>query len=240
MEQVTQEEPQDIGVAGRMVRVFYAPGETFEAVSRRHTWVDWFAPVLLIALLSLVATHMTLPIIQQMQVEVLQEKLQDMPEENRQKVMEQAQKASVISAMVMVPVGAFALLFILAGVLLLLTNFILGGDATYGQMLAVWGYSSLIGIIALIVRVPLMLAKQTMAIHTGPGVLVPEHMLETFLGRLLAGVDLFTFWQVCVLAIGVAAVANFATRKAFVALLVLWVAWVVVKAALGGLVPMFG
>ena len=240
MEQVTQEEPQDIGVAGRMVRVFYAPGETFEAVSRRQTWVDWFAPMLLIALLSLVATHMTLPIIQQMQVEVLQEKLQDMPEENRQKVMEQAQKASVISAMVMVPVGAFALLFILAGVLLLLTNFILGGDATYGQMLAVWGYSSLIGIIALIVRVPLMLAKQTMVIHTGPGVLVPEHMLETFLGRLLAGVDLFTFWQVCVLAIGVAAVANFATRKAFVALLVLWVAWVVVKAALGGLVPMFG
>ena len=240
MEQVTQEEPQDIGVAGRMVRVFYAPGETFGAVSRRHTWVDWFAPVLLIALLSLVATHMTLPIIQQMQVEVLQEKLQDMPEENRQKVMEQAQKASVISAMVMVPVGAFALLFILAGVLLLLTNFIHGGDATYGQMLAVWGYSSLIGIIALIVRVPLMLAKQTMVIHTGPGVLVPEHMLETFLGRLLAGVDLFTFWQVCVLAIGVAAVANFATRKAFVALLVLWVAWVVVKAALGGLVPMFG
>ena len=55
MEQIAEEEVQDIGLAGRMVGVLYAPSETFEAVRRQSSWLDWFVPVLLVTLLSLVS-----------------------------------------------------------------------------------------------------------------------------------------------------------------------------------------
>ena len=55
MEEMEEEEFQDIGLVGRMVRVFYAPSETFEAVRRQSSWLDWFVPVLLVTLLSLVS-----------------------------------------------------------------------------------------------------------------------------------------------------------------------------------------
>ena len=83
--------------------------------------------------------------------------------------------------------AGFILLFIIAGILLLIARYGLGGEVSYGQMLAVWGYSSLIGIIAIIVRTPLMLAKETAMVYTGLGMLIPDEMLKTFLGRVLAG-----------------------------------------------------
>jgi hypothetical protein len=38
---------QEIGIIGRMLRIFYAPGETFEAVAQQRSTVDWLAPAIL-------------------------------------------------------------------------------------------------------------------------------------------------------------------------------------------------
>jgi len=235
--QLDQEDyqPQDLSLINRMIRVFFAPSETYEAVSLRHSWLDWFVPVVLVIALSLVALQITMPVIMETQKEVLQERLKDMPEEQRQQTMDMMQKTGGIASMVTVPVLGFILLFIIAGILLLIARFGLGGEVSYGQMLAVWGYSSLIGIIAIIVRTPLMLAKETAMVHTGLGMLVPDEMMKTFLGRVLAGVDLFTFWQICVASVGLAVLTRNTTSKALVFLLILWAIWILIQAALGGL-----
>lgn len=237
MTQLDQEDyqPQDLSLVNRMIRVFSAPSETFEAVGMRHSWLDWFVPVVLVIALSLVALQITMPVIMETQKEVLQERLKDMPEEQRQQSMEMMQKTGGIASMVAVPVLGFILLFIIAGILLLIARYGLGGEVSYGQMLAVWGYSSLIGIIGIIVRTPLMLAKETAMVHTGLGMLVPDEMMKTFLGRVLAGVDLFTFWQLCVASVGMAVLTRNSTSKALVFLLILWAIWILIQAALGGL-----
>ena len=242
MEQIAEEEVQDIGLAGRMVGVFYAPSETFEAVRRQSSWLDWFVPVLLVALLSLVMAYITMPIIMQTQAEQLQERLQDRPEmsEEQLEMVAKMQGVGKVVGLVTAPIGAFVVLFVIGAVLLLLAKVILGAEATYGQMLAVVGYASLIGIISMIVRVPLMLAKETAVIHMGPGVLVSEEMGKTFLGRLLAGIDLFTFWEVCIMGIGIAVIGTLSKKKAIGSMLVLWVIWVFVKAGLGGFGAMLG
>jgi len=239
VEQLEQEDYGDIGLAGRMIRVFFAPSETFEAVRQRSGWLDWFAPVVLVVVVSLVAAQIAMPVIQRTSEEVLQEQFKNMPEAQRQEMIGKMQGISQISTLVVIPVGAFALLFIIAGVLLLVSRYGLGGQVAYGQMLAVWGYSSLVGIAAAVVRTPLMLAKDTAMVHTGLGIFASEEMLKTFPGRLLAGVDLFLFWQICIAAIGLAVLSGSSTRKALVCLVILWGLWLVIQAGLGGLGSLF-
>jgi len=235
--QLDQEDyqPEDLSLVNRMIRVFFAPSETYEAVALRSSWLDWFVPIVLVIALSLVALQITMPVIMETQKEVLQERLKDMPEEQRQQTVEMMQKTGGIASMITVPVLGFVFLFIIAGILLLIGRYGLGGEVTYGQMLAVWGYSSLIGIIAIIVRTPLMLAKETAMVYTGLGMLLPDEMLKTFFGRVLAGIDLFTFWQIGVASIGLAILTRSTTSKALVFLLILWGIWILIQAALGGL-----
>jgi hypothetical protein len=238
--QLDQEEGGDLGLAGRMVRVFYAPGETFAAVRQRCGWTDWFAPVLLMAVLGVAGLQLAMPVIQQTQREMLQERLKQMPnmsEEQRAAALKMAEKSTGPATLVMVPVSAFAILFILGGVLLLVARLLLHGEATYAQTLAVWGYATLIGIPALLVRIPLMLAKQTAVVHLGPGVFVSDEAMKTFAGRFVAGIDLFSFWQVAVAAVGLAVLTGAPARKALIPLLVLWALWIAGQAAMGGLMP---
>lgn len=234
-EQLSREEDQVIGLAGRMVRVFYAPGETFEAVGQRTTWLDWFIPTLLFLLVTAAAVQLTMPLILQAQSEVLQEQFKTLPEEQRQQMLAQMQGVTRISTAVAAPISVFVMLFVAGGVLLLVARYALEGKVRYGQMLAVWGYASLVGIIGLLVRTPLMLAKDTTDVHTGLGVFVPDEMLKTFPGRLLAGVEVFGFWQFCLIGIGLATLTGVSTRRGLVPVLLLWALWILIQASLGGL-----
>lgn len=236
MEQPVSEEDRRRSLIGRMTCLFWAPGETFEAVRRQAGWLDWFAPVLLVVILNLISLQIAKPVIQATQQEVLQERLKTLPEEQRQRAMAMAQKTGSIAALIGVPVSTFAILFVAGGVLLLIARFWLGGQTvTYSQTLAVWGYSSLVGALALLVRTPLMLAKNTAIVYTGLGVFVADEAMKTFVGRFVAGFDLFSFWQLCLAAIGLAVLTDTSIRRAFVPLLVLWFLWIAGQAALGGL-----
>lgn len=236
MEQQEETSGAELGLCGRMVRVFTAPERTFEAVARRTSWTDWFVPVLVVVLVAMLAALLTMPAIQATQQEMLQERMKNMTPEQREATARMgAGSMAVISTMIGVPVGSFAVLFIVAGVLLLVARYGLGGAVTYAQMLAVWGYSSLVGLVAIAVRTPLVMAKGTMMVFTGPGVFLPDTALQTFGGRFVAGLDLFVFWQLFVVAVGLATLTRSTTRRALIPLLALWLLWLAGSAALGGL-----
>ena len=58
------EAPQaEMSVVGRMLRVFYAPSETFEAVSEQRSAADWLVPTALVAAVVTVAALLVLPIV---------------------------------------------------------------------------------------------------------------------------------------------------------------------------------
>jgi len=240
MESFEQEDRQGPGLVGRMISIFTAPSETFEAVGRRATWIDWFAPVMLVTALTLVSVQITLPVLQRTQSRMLQEQLKDMPQDERERAMTMARSAGTIGMMVGAPVASFIVLFVAGGVLFLIARFGFGGQVTYGQMLAVWGYSSLVGIAGLIVRTPLVLIKGTAMISTGPGLFLSEAMLKTFLGRFLSAADFFMAWQLVVASIGVATLSRVRTTRALAVLFLLWLVWLVIRAALGGLTGMTG
>ena len=226
-------EDSGTGITGRMIRTFTAPGETFASVRERMTWQDWFAPTLVVVVVGLVATILTLPAAMETGSEMMQEQYGEMTDEQRA-MMEQMQAAAPAMTLVSVPIVSFLWLFLVGGVMLLVANPILGGEANYGQMLAVTAYASLVKVVQTIVTVPLMLATGTIVV-IGPGLLLPEEMVGTFAGRVLSGLEVFMLWQVLVMAVGTGVMAGRSTRKALVPLLILWAVWIVVQAGLGGL-----
>lgn len=232
----------DVGLLGRMLRTFYAPAETFEAVQRRHSHMDWLVPVLLAAIVATGTQYMNLPIQQKMQAKAVAEmsagkNMTDEQIAQQRAVMEKMSGFSSVASLVGVPVVTFIMVFIFSGVLLLIARFGLGGDVSYGQMLAVEGYSMLISVPQNIILTPIREARETLMVTLGPGLLLGEEMGATFIGRVIGGIDIFQLWQIVVIAIGLSILARAAFGKTLGMLLAVWAVFLAGGAALGGLIP---
>ena len=87
-----------------------------------------------------------------------------------------------------------------------------GGTATFKQLFAVVAHTGPIGVLAQLFTVPMNFAQGSMTSKTNLAVFLP--MTEgTFLGRLLATIDLFLVWQLIVLAIGLGVLTGAAPSR---------------------------
>ena len=238
MENAATESAPRIGLIGRMIRVFYVPRETFEAVAASRTAIDWVAPAAVSAIVALVAAVAIMPLAMEEGAKAIQEQMQgqELSDEQREMMEKMAGPGQAIG-LVMAPVGSFVVLFISA-LLLLGAGRIAGADVGYSGMLTVSAYSSLVQALKGIIVTPLMLSKKSMEVHTGLGLLLPTEMMNSFTGRFLAGIEIFTVWQVVIVAVGISALGNVDTRKALVPVLVLSLIWLMIAAGLGGLQQM--
>jgi len=131
----------------------------------------------------------------------------------------------------MVPIGMFFSLVVVAGVLLVFSRYLFNKEVDYRQMLAIKGYATLVLIPEWIVRVPLILIEGTADVYTGPGAFVPAEMANSFFGKMLIGINLFDIWQIWIMGIGLAAMSKVSVRKATLLLLILWGLWIMGGAA---------
>ena len=232
----------DIGIVGRMIRVFYAPAETFEAVQRGHSRMDWFIPVLLAALVTVGSQYMTLPVAQKMQAKAVAAATagQDLTPEQiaqQREMMAKMSGVTSIGTLVAAPVMIFVMVFAFSGVLLLVGRYALGGDVTYGQMLAVEGYAMVISILQNVVLTPIRQARESLMVTLGPGLFLDKEMLATYVGRLINGIDIFVVWQIVVIGIGLSILARASLGKTLGILFAIWALFVAGGAALAGFAP---
>ena len=237
MESEATQSPQ-IGLIGRMIRVFHAPRETFEAVAASRTAIDWVAPAAVSAVVAFAAAVAIMPLAMEEGAKAIQEQMQgqEFSDEQREMMEKMAGPGQAIG-LVIAPVGSFAVLFVSALVLLGAAR-IAGAGIGYSGVLTVSAYSSLVQALKGIIVTPLMLSKKSMEVHTGLGLLLPAEMMNSFAGRFLAGIEIFSLWQVVIVAVGISALGNVDTRKALVPVLVLWLIWLLIAAGLGGLQQM--
>ena len=237
MEGEATQSPQ-IGLIGRMIRVFHAPRETFESVAASRTAIDWVAPAAVSAVVAFAAAVAIMPLAMEEGAKAVQEQMQgqELSDEQREMMEKMAGPGQAIG-LVMAPVGSFVVLFISA-LLLLGAAKIAGAGIGYPGMLTVSAYSSLVQALKGIIVTPLMLSKKSMEVHTGLGLLLPAEMMNSFAGRFLAGIEIFSLWQVVIVAVGISALGNVDSRKALVPVLVLWLIWLLIAAGLGGLQQM--
>ena len=228
----TTEERRELGIIERMLRTFHAPSETFAAMKHSHSWHDWFVPSLVVAVVTLISAVFLMPVMEQLSAEAMSQMMRDVPPEQQQ-MMEgmkgPLQVVGVIAAFFLV----FLWLVVVGALLLLLSNFILGGNATFSQMMGVFAYASLIGVVQTVIVTPWIMTAESIEVYTGLGILLSGPP-STFLSHLVAGIDFFTIWQIIILAIGMATMADLDSRRSLIALLVTWGVYLIGKAGLSG------
>ena len=204
------EAPQaEMSVVGRMLRVFYAPSETFEAVAEQRSAADWLVPTIIVALAIFFSTYLTSPIYV---AEAMEQMKQQMPAEQRGEMA--GGDAIRISGLIAAPVMTFVMLFIGAAIYLLVGK-LLGGLLGYGHCLALVAYTSLISILQHIVKTPLVLANETMNVQLGLGMFLSEEAQKSFGGALLSLIDPFIVWMIVIAGLGLSIVGQIERSRAY-------------------------
>ncbi|MDE2736300.1 MAG: YIP1 family protein [Gemmatimonadota bacterium] len=204
------EAPQaEMSVVARMLRVFYAPSETFEAVAEQRSATDWLVPTVIVAAVIFVSTYLTSPIYVAEAMEQIREQT---PTE--QPNVEGTGDAIRISGLIAAPVMTFVMLFIGAAIYLLVGK-LLGGLLGYSQCLALVAYTSLISILQHVVKTPLVLANETMDVQMGLGMFLAEEARQSFGGHLLSLIDPFVVWMVVIAGLGLSIVGQIERSRAY-------------------------
>ena len=212
MEEMVQE--KKIGLVGRMLRIFYAPSQTFAVVRRQQNWLDWFVPTLVVIIATVGSSNYIMAIFQ----------LQ----------LENAPAGMPVHMWIVnilaIPGSIFVFLFSGSLLLFIGVRFALGCEVSYRQMLAMFAYTSLLTIMELGVGV--LLYKVRLHSTISLGLSLPEDMLKTFVGQFINGLTPFTLWRVYIVAIGITIIANIAFRKAAISALALWILWLCILTAI--------
>jgi hypothetical protein len=224
-----------LGFGGKFWSIFVDPRKTFASIGRNHEWI------ILLVLASLIAIGGYVPVkdyVRQSQLDMMEQYFESHPQ------ISEDQRAEILQSvndrfdnpmnLLWVPVGFAVRLFIVAGVMLFLANIIFGGSTGYLKMLNATGWVLMITLPATIVTVPLVMAKGSMDVSLGLGVLAGAGMGD-FLKTFLKAFDLFTLWQVWLSGVAIAVLAPTSTSKGFWGIFIAWMVWVLAQSGLSAI-----
>ena len=226
----------------RLLNMFYAPVDTFKAFVKQRDWKDLWIPLIILALAGLISSVILKDLTVDYQLDRIEQAIENsdrIPDSQKEEILDQQLKrvldpspiAKVLTFVVAALTTPIRVLF-LALLTLLVGNFILGGEAKYGDMLVLSGYVYLINILELVVKVPLMLNKWDMEVFTGLGLLGVGEFGE-FAYHFLAGLDIFAFWRVILFGIGMGVIYKKATGPYLIAMTVVWLVIIAISAGMG-------
>jgi hypothetical protein len=229
-----------MGFGAKLWNLFVDPRRTFASVGRNHEWIVLWALVSVIA----IGTYLPIkPIVRQDQIKNIEERLNENPQvtpEQRQEIVERVENQFDNPLFLLfVPVSHLVMLFVVSGILLFIGNILLGGSIGFQKMLNAYAWTMMIAIPAGIVTVPMVLAKGSLDVSLGLGVLTSADT-GAFVKSLLSSVEIFAVWQVWLSAVAVSVLAPAKTNKAFWSIASAWLIWIIAKAGLATLGIQFG
>jgi hypothetical protein len=192
-----------MGLVSRFIGVLTSPKATFEAVAANPKWLG-----MLVLTTLIVAVGVTLPMTtdagrkaaldnQVQQMENFGMQVNDQMYADMSRRIAFAAYTTFISILIIGPVISVILAGILFGVFTLM-----GGQAHFKQLFAVYVHSTAVSALAQIFTGPLNYFRGSVSSATNLAVALPMISEQSYLGRLLGMVDVFVSWWVIVLAIG--------------------------------------
>ena len=226
--------PPKVNHVARLLGVFHSPGETFADIAKAPTfWLPMLLLTVLGAATFIAAAQRIGP--EQLVRKEMARFADRIPPERLQEAVDRSVRffwTRYAAVFVVSPIIFLAA----AGVILILANFVFGGSSSFKQMVAVvthgWlpgGLSALVGIVVIFLKAPEDIDLQNL-IAANLGVIVPSETSK-FLHAVATSLDLFVFWQIFLIATGVAATAKLSFTKSLIAVLIPWVLLVLIKSA---------
>jgi hypothetical protein len=235
--------PERQGLLSVFVNVFVEPRAAFQQVAVAPRW--WFPMALIIVAtfvyMSLFSTRIGWDNFIRQQVE-RNERMQEMPADQRERAIEMQMKFVPIWGMVGPPVFISVGMAVTAGVLVFVFRTLLDGSVRFGQALGVVAWSSVPGLLSTAAALAVMLLKNPAdfdlanPVGFNIGFYLPEGT-SAWIVSLGNSIDLFSFWTILLLATGMAVVTRKSWGTALGGILLPWAIYLVCKV---GWSAMFG
>jgi len=195
-----------LSLLARFIGIITAPKETFQSVAAHPRWFG-----MLLICTVLIAVCAALPMTTdagkeatlRQQVEGMESfgmTVSDQQYEGMRRGMAFAPYTTAGAVLVFTPIMTLAF----AGIMYLVFNVMMGGDATFKQMFAVFAHATVISTLAQLFTGPLNYFRGAVTSAINLAVLLPMIDPKSFAGRVLGMTDLFMIWYILVLAIGLA------------------------------------
>ena len=231
---MTEESPGDNGapeqaadlpsLPARIAQVFFSPAALFDKLKARPAWIGALVTIVVVSLI----VQILFP--EELLRQLVMEQLGDNPEQAQiDAAMRLAGIFRYVGPVVFTPILAV----VLAGLVLLIWNLILGGEASFAQTMSISTHTLFIPTLGGLLTVPLMIAAGDATVALSLDLLLPGLDEEGFLYGFLHGLNLFSIWAAVVLGIGVSRLYPKASAgSAALAILSLYVVFKAVSAAL--------
>ena len=219
------------GLFARFIGVLTAPRATFEKIVPSPTV---FGALALVALTAAVVSTVF------MNTEVgrtaFTQAMQERASANTQLSPEQLQRMEQVAPYIRAFAGAAPIIFVpiammvISAVLFVVFNVLMGGTATFRQMMSVVSHSQFVSVVGTLVTYLLNFMRGTMTSTTNLSAFMPNVDEHNFVYRLARSVDLFLIWWLVVLAIGLSVLYRRKTSGVAVTLFSIYGAIVVLVA----------
>ena len=238
---ITPESVPQVSSVGRIFGVIFSPKATFESIVQRPTWI---LPLLLISVISIVTVFIFgqrvgwrgFMIRQDQQNSRLQKQMDQMTPDQRDKMLDQQTKIAPIFGYVGAVLGIFVAPVVVAAVLMVAFNMMVGGGIRFKTSLGIVAHSwvtaligGLLGILVLFLKDPSTIDIQHL-VATNAGAFLSDDAPK-WQESLLSSFDLFTFWSMILMSIGYSATnpKKISFGKAFGTVVGVWLLYVIVK-----------
>ncbi|MFQ5636595.1 MAG: YIP1 family protein [bacterium] len=224
----------EMSAFSRIINVFTSPGKTFASIDLKP---GWLLPLLVMVVANLVfmklAGDVTIQERLNMQEEAMLE--QGLDSEQIEQTREMGEKFGMIFGYIFSVIGPFIAVAVVAAVFMFVGNVVLGGKTTFPKLMSVTAHSFLILSLYNLILTPLILAKETALVTFSLASLMPDESATTFLYQLLSRVDVFSFWCIATLSIGLGVIYKMKTQKMATAVVVVYALYALGASALSGL-----
>jgi len=212
-----------VSLTRRIWGVFATPRATFEALSQSIGALDLVVPLLILLALSIGSQVIVGPLaIEEQTQRILQR--EDIPDDSKDAILERMERSVGSPSRYLIGTATVIIWYaVLGGIVMFFGAFILSGQATYKETLAVVLYAHLVGIAEMILKIPLMLQTGTTRVETGLALLLPGSLDGTLIYRFFHRLDFFSMWKILLVIIGVALIYKVEEKRARVVLFGAWV-----------------
>ena len=228
---------------GTMINVLTAPSETMESIVNDFDWKQALYPIALLMGLAIISGIILSDQIADIQWDQMEKSISNnsnIPDEQKAEILSNqydriygqsnswAGMATYFSMAISWPIRiAFWNLFAMIA-----ANLFLGGGGSYEKIFTIASFAYLPSLVEYIIKTPIQYLSDNIMIYTGLGVLGVGEQGE-FLNSFLNGIDLFAFWRVYIMAIGLSFLYGKTTKTSLIVMVALWLFGLIFFSGLG-------
>ena len=242
----TPEQVKPMSFSEKITNIYASPGELFDNVRLTpRTNSNWVIPWIIFAIVAVIlgqivvnnaslADQLGTVIKKGFEKQVQEGKLsQEQADQTYERFAKPGSMMFTISQVVATILGPLIGIFVLGLAYWLLGKTAMKATSPYMKVVEVIGLTLFIGLLEQIVTTILMVAMDSITATPSLGIFVSSFDMENKLHILLSKINIFTFWSLAVVSIGLSKLFQRDFAKVLVLVAALWVLWTAVTITTG-------